>query len=388
MPAEPGSRSSLPRVYRNVALFVFNTLLVLTIGSLVADFFIRRTISSNSTRVYSARFEAASYGHTTPEDTQRIGADFDQMGERESYQFNPWTTFMESPFDGEKVHVDPTEPFPTRRTVPPVENGMEELRLWLFGGSTVFGWGVGDENTLASHMQIALQELVPNRKVVVVNHGHSYYFSSMEVALYVALLRENDPPDVVVFFDGINDLFSGLKEMEVPHFTARAERGWDEQRQPLYYGHEEPWFDVNATFPPLRLARYLKLIEAAENPEDSVPFSEKDASGLVLSTIERMRKNRQMATAVSLEYNVRPFFFLQPLGPGQEGNRVFQFAYQQLRAEVDDIFLDVSAPLPRPVESYFVDRSHYGDLGNEIVARRMAERISGLISDPDNRLGP
>lgn len=95
-----------------------------------------------------------------------------------------------------------------------------------------------------------------------------------------------------------------------------------------------------------------------------------------------------MATAVSREYDVRPFFFLQPLGPGQEGNRVFQFAYQQLRTEVDDTFLDVSATLPGPVESYFVDRSHYGDLGNEIVARRMAEQISGLVSDPDNRLGP
>ena len=82
--------------------------------------------------------------------------------------------------------------------------------IWVFGGSTVWGWGARDEYTIASYLA---RELADSGHVVeVVNYGQIGYVSTQEVLALSSELRRGASPDVVVFLNGYNDLMAALQE--------------------------------------------------------------------------------------------------------------------------------------------------------------------------------
>ena len=75
--------------------------------------------------------------------------------------------------------------------------------IWLFGGSTVFGFGQRDDFTIASD----LVKLAQKRGVhiQVVNFGVSGYVNWQEVDRFQAALEDGPAPDLAIFFDGANE---------------------------------------------------------------------------------------------------------------------------------------------------------------------------------------
>jgi lysophospholipase L1-like esterase len=378
----PPALAKLSRWYSTFSILFLNTVLLAVVVLFVMDFALDRLQKEGTARIYSQHFDLDSYTLTSPEDAIRIGRDFDLMGERESYMFNPWTTFTERPFDGELVHIEQRYTYPTRATSPPAprEEGQSDLLVWAFGGSTMLGWGVGDEYTTPSQLQKELQTRLPDRHVVVVNHGHAYYFSSQEVSLYIALLRAEEQPDVVVFLDGLNDVALIGLGREEPRFAPWAEAGWESERQRRFYGLDMPWFAVNGSFPPLRLANYLQLRADAAAPGPAAePELPEDPTARIL---EVYRLNREIAGATSERLGINAFFFLQPLGPSIASEPTYQAVYEALRAEAAagdyPAFYDISDALTGVAHAY-VDESHYSDTGNQIVAQHMADIIAGDV---------
>ena len=92
-------------------------------------------------------------------------AEFVRLAERGIYTHRPWVGFSERPFHSAKLNIDDAVPLPVQRsTEPPSSQGaanavgsngiaaIHEKTIWLFGDSTMFGWGVPDEQTIASHL--------------------------------------------------------------------------------------------------------------------------------------------------------------------------------------------------------------------------------------------
>jgi hypothetical protein len=69
----------------------------------------------------------------------------------------------------------------------------------FFGGSTTWGSGVDDQNTIPAHFNA----LHPNYQVH--NHGEAGFVSRQELARLVNLVNQNAPMDLVGFYDGCND---------------------------------------------------------------------------------------------------------------------------------------------------------------------------------------
>ena len=83
---------------------------------------------------------------------------------------------------------------PSSSVSPPVQE------VWAFGGSTMFGYGVDDRNTIPSHMEA----FDPSLRVI--NYGRGYYYSFQENILFNRLLTEGlRPPQVAIFLDGLNE---------------------------------------------------------------------------------------------------------------------------------------------------------------------------------------
>ena len=114
--------------------------------------------------------------------------------------------FKEAPFRGRFVNVDRSG---FRRSEP--QEGWPpdpaKLNIFVFGGSTVFGYGVSDRETLASALQA---ELRSHREASGRhNFGRASYFSTQELMLYYWLLTSGHVPALAIFVDGLND-FSRL----------------------------------------------------------------------------------------------------------------------------------------------------------------------------------
>lgn len=76
--------------------------------------------------------------------------------------------------------------------------------VWVFGGSTVFGSGVGDHETIP-HALGAL-----DRDHAYVNFGAVAYTQRLEITKLLHLLEKGYRPKRVVFVDGLNDMLAAL----------------------------------------------------------------------------------------------------------------------------------------------------------------------------------
>jgi hypothetical protein len=76
--------------------------------------------------------------------------------------------------------------------------------VWVFGGSTVFGKGQRDANTIPS--ALAREAAAAGTPVEVLNLGNPAYTSYQEWLLFERRLAAGPPPAVAVFLDGTADL--------------------------------------------------------------------------------------------------------------------------------------------------------------------------------------
>jgi len=87
-----------------------------------------------------------------------------------------------------------------------VGDGSEQRRaVFLMGGSTTFGVGVGDNETIAAYLQSCLDRRTP-ATYHVVNAGVTGYSSTEELLYLITDIRFRDP-EAVVFIDGRNDIY-------------------------------------------------------------------------------------------------------------------------------------------------------------------------------------
>jgi len=88
--------------------------------------------------------------------------------------YEPYVQFTERPFSGKYVNVTGDG---YRRTTNqgPWPPHRENINVFLFGGSTVFNYGVADADTIASFLQEQLDGLA-GRPVRVYNFGRGSYY--------------------------------------------------------------------------------------------------------------------------------------------------------------------------------------------------------------------
>ncbi len=82
----------------------------------------------------------------------------------------------------------------------------EIFRVFVMGGSTVFGWGVPFEQSHVRILEKHLKQFYPNRKIEVLNAGASWHSSEHSVIKYLFKIKDFQP-DLIILWHGINDLY-------------------------------------------------------------------------------------------------------------------------------------------------------------------------------------
>ena len=358
------------RVYKDVAVVLLNTLVLVVIVEGGAALVLRLVSSSDNVRdgyisdYFRTQEGGKAYAH--------------ELVQADRRNYVPYVIWKDAPFAGQFINIDQDG----NRVTPTTRCDSNSYVVFMFGGSTMWGWGATDSQTIPAYFQTELSKSV-GRPVCVRNFGQLGWVSTQSVIELLRHLQAGEIPNLVVFYDGLNDTLAASSagvagaHQDLQQIASR----FKEQATPNPYAVLASW---TSTFHVLELAR-------SREPDSAPPKFE--------STIDRgiirvYLTNHRAVRALSKEFGFDYAFFWQPtLLYGQKtlsreetilskefetlGNvpELVRSVYSQIKLETgnfDHLFFLADA-FRDDSERLYIDLGHLVPGGNQKVAKRMAD---------------
>lgn len=292
--------------------------------------------------------------------------------------FEPYVHWRRNPFSGRFINVGEDSVRRTRK--PRLNDGA--TKVFMFGGSTLWGTGAPDDQTIPSYLQGMLG---PDYDVY--NYGDTAYVSAQELNLLLLLLSQGKVPGIVIFYDGVNDGYAGAYSPAIPRDPHNL-RLRDRVEKPLLVellnrSNYKSWFQRLAT--KKAFAAWDKKI-APTIPEHS------------LGVVDVYEAHIRQVKALAREYGFEAYFFWQPnlfsltrthLNAYEEGvienasptlvssqQAVYEAAKKHFSGRQDEHIHFLGNVFDDREEPIYSDWHHVGPHGNEIIAREMFKSLS------------
>jgi hypothetical protein len=375
------TRQQISKLYTSVALFSFNTVLLLLLINvgLYAFHVIEDLLTSANPVVakYGKERLAAVYPHL---DEKEINDLLNETWSR-PYVYEPYTQFKERSYHGKFVNVDKNG-FRTSNNQGawPPEPGP--VSIFLFGGSTTFGYGAEDSQTVASHLQDYLTSKA-GTDISIFNFGRGHYYSTQERILFEQLLSAGHVPDMAIFIDGLNDFFYST---DTPLFTTRFQQFVREGNSTRAYFSEFGVTRVLGRF----ATRFAGRPRKKEADDDESRY---DDPVLIGKVIKRYITNKKLIESAAFSHGVEAVFVWQPVptygydeshhlfvGSGYGRHTYSRYGYKSMREYITkkplganflwsaDIQQDLAEPL-------YVDKAHFTAVFSKRFASFIAEYL-------------
>ena len=257
------------------------------------------------------------------------------------------------------------------------EELVGETKLHFFGGSTIWGHSVSDKNTIPSLISQLL-------KLDAVNYGEQAYNSRQGLNLLLDNLEKIKKGDVVVFYDGVNDIYHNCRSYNSPNghareFYIRAALDSKKKNENIYVGLIE-------NLSTYRFLRGLsaKLFPVNESLEKN--YINLCNDNLYASSVARfLVKNWEAAQAVLKSREVNFICILQPNPYTFDG--LVTYSYDEMRSQIESVypmikkegrglscFEDYSSALSE--DNYVDSCCHLNERGNFELSTKIATNIS------------
>ena len=283
------------------------------------------------------------------------------------------------------------------------------FRIFTIGGSTTLGVSNPYADSYPALLQTLLRERYADTPIEVQNAGSAWYTSAHDLVAYDLKVRRF-APDLVIYFEAINDLtrsFSppwlarGEFRPDYSHYLGPYTRLTGPDVQFLF--EPSSWLTVNVV---RRLLRgdpdpfghrdpgNVAKMAARMRPVDSPAFKSlphfRDYSDALVSAVQRNGTKMIVASQPFLyrednSLEERRLMYFAPLmcGDGQtypshaamlRGMRLYNDALRDVAAARGVTFVDFEAAVPKNAE-HFSDDVHLRRAGNAILAKMAAEAI-------------
>jgi lysophospholipase L1-like esterase len=291
--------------------------------------------------------------------------------ESNHFLYEPWVQFRVADFNGNYVNIQGLE----RKSSPNIiATGprKDTLLIYFFGGSTMFGFNVADQETIPSQFIKLLSSKFPaSGPVKVVNFGIPFYYSYQELILFSQMLFQGQKPAAAVFMDGLNDfLYVGATYPRQPYFSYILRQVFNEKYLETEHFHfrdssqlltQDPPGDVRRLFYPEMVNRYFQNLD----------------------NIRRLGS----------QYGVKTFFFCHPVPfyryPNQskdpicdkDQNSRFEAIYPlvEKRGSIYSDFYFLGNMLENEKGVPFIDGFHFSPAMNQRLADEMLNRMENWI---------
>ncbi len=355
-------------LYQKIAVIVLTAILIFILLNLVSLITIKIIKGKSSDKIIKTDFHII-YPRYSKDEIRTLWKETTLR----SFQYDPYTQFRERPYQGKYVHID-AQSFRHNRNQASWPPQKDHYNIFFFGGSTGFGWGVSDEETIASHLQDLLASS-NQPKVSIYNFSQGAFFSLQERAFFEQLILSGFQPDMAIFFDGLNEC-----SVNEPLYTENLKLLFDGKTSPLF-----------SQFPLFKIFKHFK-----KNRENKKRWESEEKNEMTKPIIQRYLSNKTMIEKIGKEYDIKTVFVWQPVPFYQYNLDLNPFIDEETKqdprfyrsknvyprmetlfkdGQVGENFLwlaDMQTNLNKPL---YVDRIHYSDEMSSYIASKIYDFI-------------
>lgn len=316
---------------------------------------------------------------------------------RELYSY---VMYKRTEFHSETINIDSSG----RRYTWNSRNESPTFKIYILGGSTIWGTGARDGYTIPSFVSRILSDL--QYSVEVINLGESRYNMMQEIVSLILMLRSEEIPDLVLFYDGVND---------VADLSSLNPRDWGEigSISQLRGKKEDSDTEIHVRIGKglLNALSHSKIFQTVELLHKQLIgglINSGDETAISLSTPRSYRnppedvaneifanyeKNLQLLSSLSDSYGFEYICFWQPViftenwlheeekgVDAQSQDSIYSCTFKLARERIltlnNSKVVDISDALAYRTEPFYIDFCHISEEGNESVARRIVREIT------------
>jgi lysophospholipase L1-like esterase len=258
----------------------------------------------------------------------------------------------------------------------------------MFGGSTMWGYGARDEYTIPSQLANYLDS--EDKSFKIQNLGQLGYISTQSVIRLFLEIQRNNMPDIVIFYDGVNDVFAKYAEKAgMNHSRFKVERILS---RPSWVNLFEDYIESSP---------FLNLVRSAfpllRESKGSSGISREELELCAEETIDEYLANVTLVQKLAKAYNFQAFFLWQPiiffketLTPFEKtelnntmGRRLedLKFLYKRTDSLLNENSSDVinlSHLFQKNDKLIFLDPWHVNESGNKHITEAILEILQSM----------
>jgi lysophospholipase L1-like esterase len=280
-------------------------------------------------------------------------------------RYVPYMAWSRKPFSGKTTTINSegerTHPFTT---------DSPNWNIRFFGGSTMWGSGVDDHNTIPAHFNALHQD---DRAY---NHGQSGFVSRQGLARLVNLVNQKAPMDVIVFYDGCNDSLS----LCGPDVSINGHREQEKMANKL----EHRWQVADDLIGSIRVV-VQKMAKKKERPTSQCSVNPAYAQMVASTLVNNWKIAKTVAALGGADFHA----ILQPVAPIGQPN-VEYLSKRQSRTDFHLVYPLVLEIKEREhldwihdftdafdVDEYiYIDSCHVNGRGNQIIAQKISQLLN------------
>lgn len=307
--------------------------------------------------------------------------EFQESGKAEYY---PYLGYRRLPnYSGDYINLDENS---IRKTINKCEKASKKIKIFMFGGSTMWGTGARDEGTIPSLLS---NELCKNDiQAEVTNFGEDGYVNTQEMIKLQLELRNGNIPDIAIFYDGVNDVYSSFQTFIVGHDEAGLPQN-NENRIKDFNSRDR--FNLVSVFPNFYRILHSKKTMGIFGSENQLDRNINPQ--LINETANIYLNNIRMIKSFEKEYDFKSFFYWQPTIYTKSIRTEAEKNISDNSNQLADMFIQTSKEAVKSKDvrdltqifnninsTIYFDWCHISEKGNGIIAKDMAEDVQKYLN--------
>ncbi|WP_420571710.1 hypothetical protein [Kordia sp.] len=280
-----------------------------------------------------------------------------------------------------------------RKTANPnLKDSATAIKIFCFGGSTMYSSGSRDEHTIPSELATLIHTNFPNKNVEVTNFGcHGYTRATENIQLQRELVK-NNIPDIVIFYDGVNEVISAHQNNEAGTPTNAYNR---KKEFKIAHSYKKR---ILLMIYSSNLYRFITTMQRRLFTNSAYKQLSARSDALAPSIAENYLGLVKISKSLENEYGFTVFNFVQPniyskkylseteqeyFKSHQYYENLYKLSYEAVRKDSlmikDTTFVDISNVFDNTEKTIYFDFCHTGEVGNKLVANKIFPHIKPLL---------
>ncbi|GAA0729686.1 hypothetical protein GCM10009430_40070 [Aquimarina litoralis] len=280
-----------------------------------------------------------------------------------------------------------------------LKDSTSAIKIFCFGGSTMFGGGARDHYSIPSELSKLIYKSYPELNIEITNFGCHGYTRAMENVQFLKEIAKNNIPDIVIFYDGVNEIISAHQNNEAGLPTNAFNR---KKEFNLGYDYKNR---IRLFLKSSNVFRLTKTLRAKLSTGKFYPKLDPRSDELAKDVASSYTSYVKISKALDSSYDFITFNFLQPviysksqlteaekiLAKQQDYyENLYDLSYDFIRKDSlmskDSTFVDISNTFDNESNTIYVDFCHTGEYGNYVVAQKMMKYLKPVLNKKNEEL--